>query len=81
VYGTKIGFHFDGPTSPQYSYHWSKQPFAADSDQAKEITRAIGMFIATNMHPFSVVEKNRVFSAPLESAYELCLLIPISANK
>ena len=43
-----------------------KQPFAADSDRAKDMTRATGMFTATDMSPFSVVEKNRVFSAPFE---------------
>lgn len=35
-----------------------KQPPATDSDRAKEILRVIGMFIATTMRPFLVVENS-----------------------
>jgi hypothetical protein len=38
------------------------QPFSAESDRAKKCTRAIGMFIAPDMFPFSVVERIGGFS-------------------
>lgn len=50
-----------------------KQPFAAESDRAKAITKSIGMFIAADMRPYSVVEnkgfKNMV--KVLEPRYEI----------
>ncbi len=33
-----------------------KKPFAAQSDQAKAITNAIGVFIAADVRPYSVVQ-------------------------
>lgn len=50
-----------------------KQHLAADSDRAKTITKAVGMFIAADMRPYSVVE-NRGFKNMmnvLEPRYKL----------
>ena len=62
-----------------------KQPFAADFDRAKEMTRAIGMFIAVDKRPFSVVEGNKGVSAPRESARatltNFALMHPFQQNR
>ena len=43
-----------------------KQPLAAQSDRAKAITNAIGLFIAADMRPYSVVQ-NKGFKHMLKS--------------
>eukprot|EP00064_Thunnus_orientalis_P002859 superscaffoldBa00000222_g2867 len=52
-----------------------KQPFAAESDRAKAITKSIGVFIAADMMPYSIVE-NKGFKSMvkvLEPRYEIPL--------
>jgi hypothetical protein len=50
-----------------------KQPFAAESDWVKAITKCIGMFNAAEMRPYSVVENKgfKTMVKVLEPGYEI----------